>query len=637
MRLIVHLEFSEVKETIQLFKGKSWSPQYIVYEKLVRQTKKLIENKLFSKANTALDLAILSLNFIDAGKLNFVKYYLEIADLYLKLNNRNKSRYFLNKVFELAELSFKDSIKNEDLNANKKIQNQIISNSIPILAALGDYQRVLTWWVRVPNEERSSTLYQTIDKIRIESGIFETLRFIDDLSGLYPDTNYVHYKIYALSQDNEVDRAIQLLSKVDKQKVLVNSISQITYIQNPYLSETSKNVLIESTVRIQEKCDQAEKLAQVGLFLYKNKDADRSYKLAMKAYSLLDLESDFSALTYEQCNPNQILGRLVNLMHLLDKKEDASVLFKQYTFNNYRNSDLSDFVEDLEKNENWPALIDLYKDSQQLLKLVKYYSRWASMLHKEKAYRLSVEKLKAAWKVWSKIERKRTLLNGLAFLDACHKYTLIPIEDENWSKLNLFFEVEDRAKLQKEIDKITFLKLSLISKAIEPIEYEIYSTILDDFYSVETVYDGDFTTRTIQLAIVAEQTISGSFINENRPSVLDLKNVRLYLSDLDSSIITDFFTKNISSVSLAHLPPSKIEVKFNDKKLNIGNLSFYKKYPESNGVISFSRVGFSKDKTKALIEIGQYIDGLYAYGAFIVLQKVQGKWKIISNHETWIS
>ena len=64
---------------------------------------------------------------------------------------------------------------------------------------------------------------------------------------------------------------------------------------------------------------------------------------------------------------------------------------------------------------------------------------------------------------------------------------------------------------------------------------------------------------------------------------------------------------------------------------------FYRKYPKSAGHIQLSRPGFNKDKTLALVYIGNQRNWLAGTGEYIVLEKIDGAWKIKNREMIWIS
>jgi hypothetical protein len=54
--------------------------------------------------------------------------------------------------------------------------------------------------------------------------------------------------------------------------------------------------------------------------------------------------------------------------------------------------------------------------------------------------------------------------------------------------------------------------------------------------------------------------------------------------------------------------------------------SFYSRYPDSGGYIQLSAVGFSADKTKALVYLAHYCGSLCGTGGYAFLEKRDGKW-----------
>lgn len=53
---------------------------------------------------------------------------------------------------------------------------------------------------------------------------------------------------------------------------------------------------------------------------------------------------------------------------------------------------------------------------------------------------------------------------------------------------------------------------------------------------------------------------------------------------------------------------------------------FYRRYPETRGFVTFSRVGFNVDKTQALVYQSHSCGGLCGGGGYVLLVKVNGVW-----------
>lgn len=64
---------------------------------------------------------------------------------------------------------------------------------------------------------------------------------------------------------------------------------------------------------------------------------------------------------------------------------------------------------------------------------------------------------------------------------------------------------------------------------------------------------------------------------------------------------------------------------------------FYKKYPNSRGIVSVSRIGFNGEKNQALVYFEHWCLSLCGTGNYIVLKKENGNWKIAEWAEMWIS
>lgn len=64
---------------------------------------------------------------------------------------------------------------------------------------------------------------------------------------------------------------------------------------------------------------------------------------------------------------------------------------------------------------------------------------------------------------------------------------------------------------------------------------------------------------------------------------------------------------------------------------------FYKRYPNSQGEITLSRVGFNRQMNQALLYTGNQSYWLAGAGYYVLLQKINGHWYIQEKLLTWIS
>lgn len=65
--------------------------------------------------------------------------------------------------------------------------------------------------------------------------------------------------------------------------------------------------------------------------------------------------------------------------------------------------------------------------------------------------------------------------------------------------------------------------------------------------------------------------------------------------------------------------------------------SFYRQYPDSYGYISFSRVGFDKKKTMALVFFEHWCRELCGSGHYLVVSKTNDTWNVAAATMIWIS
>jgi hypothetical protein len=121
--------------------------------------------------------------------------------------------------------------------------------------------------------------------------------------------------------------------------------------------------------------------------------------------------------------------------------------------------------------------------------------------------------------------------------------------------------------------------------------------------------------------------------------------IKKELDQLSQATIDDFEAENAKSATLENKFNLTTEVKLVskaeiDKFFGKGGgwwEAFYKTYPKSPGLISFSNVGFNGDVTQAVLYVGHTCGGLCGTGGYLLLTKVKGAWQIQKGVMTWIS
>jgi len=65
--------------------------------------------------------------------------------------------------------------------------------------------------------------------------------------------------------------------------------------------------------------------------------------------------------------------------------------------------------------------------------------------------------------------------------------------------------------------------------------------------------------------------------------------------------------------------------------------AYYKQFPGSQGLLTFSGVGFSADGTQAFFYFSNRCEGLCGTGDYVVMQKHDGRWVVQKDIGMWVS
>ncbi len=164
-------------------------------------------------------------------------------------------------------------------------------------------------------------------------------------------------------------------------------------------------------------------------------------------------------------------------------------------------------------------------------------------------------------------------------------------------------------------------------------EYQIYSLILNEkFTATNDLVIGQKTSTSISISFANDyyQPLKTEFPNLDGTIFTALVGNNVLKYNLDNKFtVSSKTTTLISSEELLYL--------FNSKDVNQGWSNFYRKYPNSNGIIEMSRVGFSPDKSQAIVAVEHYYGSLGADGLLIYLIKEQNSWRIIKTINLWVS
>jgi len=177
-------------------------------------------------------------------------------------------------------------------------------------------------------------------------------------------------------------------------------------------------------------------------------------------------------------------------------------------------------------------------------------------------------------------------------------------------------------------------KLSTADK-LDDNEYQIYSLILKEkftFTNYLVVKQKTSKSNSISVAIANNyyQPLKTEFPNLDTTIFTALVENNVLAYNLDNKF-------NISTKTATLISNEESLYLFNSKDVNQSWSNFYRKYPNSKGMIEMSRVGFSSDKSQAIVAVGYYYGSLGADGLLIYLTKEQNSWRIIKTINSWVS
>jgi len=175
--------------------------------------------------------------------------------------------------------------------------------------------------------------------------------------------------------------------------------------------------------------------------------------------------------------------------------------------------------------------------------------------------------------------------------------------------------------------------------------YEVYSAAIRDIYLKgrdESKSDDDLRAK---LVVISDHTMPYSWEKWNDPTQTTHKWAKNGLA-IDSRIVEDFKRKCKYSVSLEmrFAFPAK-QVLISDKELdNFFRIfahdsweRFYKRYPDSIGWVSVSRVGFNLNHDQAFLYVDLGCGDLCGSGYYAFVAKIGGAWSVKHTYPLWVS
>ena len=170
------------------------------------------------------------------------------------------------------------------------------------------------------------------------------------------------------------------------------------------------------------------------------------------------------------------------------------------------------------------------------------------------------------------------------------------------------------------------------SDNLDDLDYRLYSLILDELFP-ETEN------------LVVNQDTPAVSASLGREYIQSLKEA---YPEMDTTVFWDYILVNdtvyylenkfsVASKKVSLISNEEIQYIFNTMDINKGWEEFYRRFPNSTGTISFSRIGYNTDKTQAMVDMGNMYASLGGEGRLIFLKLENNEWKITNAILTWIS
>jgi hypothetical protein len=159
-------------------------------------------------------------------------------------------------------------------------------------------------------------------------------------------------------------------------------------------------------------------------------------------------------------------------------------------------------------------------------------------------------------------------------------------------------------------------------------EYEIYSLVINESNAEKVVIKQKTTADTLQ-------SYYYSILKENNANIDSSVVINYYQMNGSSYYFDNNF--NVSGKEIKLISTTEIQYIFSGQDINDGWDEFFKEYPNSEGIVEFTRIGFNQNHNQALLEIGRQDASLGGSGKIIFLQKVKNTWIIKDSIATWIS
>jgi len=162
-------------------------------------------------------------------------------------------------------------------------------------------------------------------------------------------------------------------------------------------------------------------------------------------------------------------------------------------------------------------------------------------------------------------------------------------------------------------------------------EYAMYSAYLSEGL-LNDAHDWS-VGGPVQVVVRGTTKVGGNL----RLRALYMLDGRVQFDQLHISTRASYLVRNLFQTRI--LPrfvlPSRATVALASQS-DYGSPEFQKKFPHNLGLIILSGVGFNPTRTQAVFYIDHFC-GLCGGGRYVLMEKINGSWRVRDEHYTWIS
>ncbi len=168
-----------------------------------------------------------------------------------------------------------------------------------------------------------------------------------------------------------------------------------------------------------------------------------------------------------------------------------------------------------------------------------------------------------------------------------------------------------------------------VSDRTQQSETEIYGIVLDE-------YKSRYGTDKI---LVVDETTHGSVSPDNSIERVSAFLTKKLPSNIPKEIIQNF--REINKIPQKFQPNVATKVKYSmfeqENLLKINDSDTLNGQPIEEGIVSFSRIGFSYDGQNALVYIGYWDGTRTGWGYYTFLERKEGVWLVTNKILAWVS